>query len=165
MLFNQIPSSDHDSTKTTSLLGIQWDTSTDMLSIKQSTVPDHEVMTKRSVVQFTGAVYDPIGLFFPVILTTKLFIQHLWEENFEWDMRLPEMLRIKWVAVRIELEKISNIQIPQYIETTNQSEHQLHCFVAEWKNREYLEKKIAKYRKKTENPTATDSDQLTAAKI
>lgn len=123
-LLDAIPIADRYSALIISLFGLSWNTQADMLLVKRPTMIPEPEPTKH-----TAAVYDPLGFFSPTVLQAKFLIQHLWEENFDWDTKLPEPLCIRWSAVRIELDKLSSIPLPRYIGSTKGSIHQLHCFV------------------------------------
>ena len=48
--------------------------------------------TKRKVLSIISAIFDPLGLLGPVIITTKIFMQQLWKKKFDWDDPLPHLL-------------------------------------------------------------------------
>ncbi|VDN07441.1 unnamed protein product, partial [Onchocerca ochengi] len=54
--------------------------------------------------QINAAIYDPLELLGPIILTWKLLIQDLWKMGMSWDEKLePEEIRRC-----LELEKAFN---------------------------------------------------------
>ncbi|XP_065203854.1 uncharacterized protein LOC135833945 [Planococcus citri] len=93
---NSIPEADRNNAEIVNLLGIQWKPKADTLNIQKPSVHAPENPTKRTVLQFTAAIYDPMGFFSPIILKAKLFIQKLWILNFEWDQKLNENLTSEW---------------------------------------------------------------------
>ena len=54
-------------------LGVSWDPNTDMLVFKvvNKNVPE----TKRGILSMVSSIFDPMGLFAPVIVNAKLLIQ------------------------------------------------------------------------------------------
>ncbi|VDM94209.1 unnamed protein product [Onchocerca ochengi] len=85
-----------------------------------------DLMTKRQILQFYVAIYDPLGLLGPVILPWKLLIQDLWKKGMSWDEKLePEEMRRC-----LELEKAFNqfdvIEVPRW---TPQEYSEIHVFV------------------------------------
>ena len=71
-------------------LGMLWNPQKDSLQIK---VSKREVpLTKRGILSYTRAIFDPFGILTPVILEPKVIIQTLWKEGLDWDDEIPEEL-------------------------------------------------------------------------
>uniref|UniRef100_A0A1I7VWU5 Reverse transcriptase domain-containing protein n=1 Tax=Loa loa TaxID=7209 RepID=A0A1I7VWU5_LOALO len=85
------------------LLGIEWNTSKDKF-IWNWKILQGGLQTKRQILQFYAAIYDPLGLLGPIILPWKILIQDLWKKGMSWDEKLEqeEMRRCS------ELEKAFN---------------------------------------------------------
>ena len=84
-----------DTSPTKKVLGILWDTPSDMLqfSLKQAnSIPPWS--TKE-----TAKVFNPLSLLQPVTIAAKILIQELWKEGIDWDEPLPPSLDQKWHAV------------------------------------------------------------------
>ena len=75
-------------------LGIIWNPQRDMLRIKG--VTKNVVLTKRGLLSFISSIYDPVGLIAPVTLEPKLIIQDLWRRQIDWDVQLPDDLKLRW---------------------------------------------------------------------
>ncbi|XP_065213342.1 uncharacterized protein LOC135840645 [Planococcus citri] len=112
-----------------SVLGINWNTVTDTLSVKPVLI-NTDVATKRSILKQSSKLYDPLGLWSPVILKAKLLLQLLWEENYHWDQPIPTNLESQWFELREEFRIISQVQIPRCCLSRQKinNEVQLHVF-------------------------------------
>ena len=54
--------------------------------------------TKRSALQFTNAVYDPLNCLAPYVVRNRLFLQQLWHLKYDWDesFQTNEVLVDRW---------------------------------------------------------------------
>ncbi|KAL7725683.1 hypothetical protein ACLKA6_013299 [Drosophila palustris] len=59
-------------------------------------------ITKRVVCSELAQIFDPLGLFAPVVVKAKIFMQRLWEDKLEWDTELPTDLQNEWKDYRDE---------------------------------------------------------------
>ena len=75
-------------------LGITWNLHKDMLCIKD--VTKNVALTKRGLLSFTSSIYDSVGLIAHVTLEPKLIIQDLWRIQMDWDVQLPDDLKLRW---------------------------------------------------------------------
>ena len=84
-----------DSGNPVNVLGLQWNTQTDVLSLTtKSPLPTAtSLVTKRDVLRESSKVYDPLGLLSPVTIKAKIFIQTLWQHNVEWDEPLLDEIQ------------------------------------------------------------------------
>ena len=75
----------HDSVK---VLGHTWNIETDSISLKKlNTMPESNEVTKRNVLKEISSVFDPLGLFSPVVLKGKVLLQTLWSKHLVGTMR------------------------------------------------------------------------------
>ncbi|KAM8718735.1 hypothetical protein ACLKA7_001448 [Drosophila subpalustris] len=58
-------------------------------------------ITKRVVCSELAQIFDPLGLFAPVVVKAKIFMQRLWEDKLEWDTELPTDLQNEWIIEMI----------------------------------------------------------------
>ncbi|KAM8701911.1 hypothetical protein ACLKA7_005221 [Drosophila subpalustris] len=72
-------------------------------------------ITKRVVCSEMAKIFDPLGLFAPVVVKAKIFMQRLWEDKLEWDDGLPEALQNEWKDHRDDLQSLNSMQIPRHI--------------------------------------------------
>lgn len=88
--------------------------------------------TKRGILQTVLSVYDPLWLFRPITLSSKLLVQQLWCKGFEWDQQLTLDDQELWNQISRELQLIENLQIPRFIGMTDATaKYTLVCFIQE----------------------------------
>ncbi|XP_037521402.1 uncharacterized protein LOC119398643 [Rhipicephalus sanguineus] len=109
------------------VLGLAWDPITDELTFVPC-VSDNasERATKRSMLQTTARIYDPLGWLSPFLVRAKILFQELWLRNIEWDDILPEDIEGEWSAWRDELQHIPDIHVPRHY-GANVSGQQMTC--------------------------------------
>ena len=96
------------------ILGLRWDPSTDTLSMtssKNNSTP--HLGTKRSVLQVSSKIYDPLGLLSPVTVKAKLLMQDLWQQQLEWDEPLPHELSTQWHTIANDIKEATTITLPK----------------------------------------------------
>ena len=69
-------------------LGVQWQVSSDTFSFNIN-IRDRPA-TRRGLLSFISAVYDPLGFVAPFILTAKVILQDLCKKKLNWDDRIPD---------------------------------------------------------------------------
>ena len=109
-------------------LGIIWDPQRDMLRIKG--VTKNVALTKRGLLSFISLIYDPVGLIAPVTLEPRLIIQDLWRRQIDWDVQLPDDVKLRWTKWKQTLQFIEDVEIPRWYGFTNTEfgQIQLHIF-------------------------------------
>jgi hypothetical protein len=117
-------------------LGLYWDTSTDELFFKISSInlPNEVVqnernITKREALAFVMKIYDPLGLIGLVVIRGRIIIQQIWRSNVGWDEPISDELNLKFFKWVRELSQIDQIRIPRYHFKTNNNEIELHMMV------------------------------------
>ena len=96
------------------VLGLTWFVKEDCLAIN-SQIKDEQIVSKRTVLRQIASVYDPLGLYSPVTLRGKLFLQSLWNQKIAWDKHLSERDRIQWYGIHEDLKLLANCQFPRHI--------------------------------------------------
>ena len=100
----------------TKVLGLQWNTESDKLSVSTKKFNANEpATTKREVLATIASIYDPLGLISPTIIKLKTFLQELWQREMEWDDPLNETDKERWKALTKDLKELSTIQVPRFI--------------------------------------------------
>lgn len=61
-------------------------------------------LKKRVLLKKVSSVFDPMGLFAPIMLDGKVLLQRLWDRLLEWDDNIndPETIQ-RWSAVEQEI--------------------------------------------------------------
>ena len=88
-----------------------------MLRIKGIT--KNVALTNRGLLSFISSIYDPVGLIAPVTLEPKLIIQDLWRRQIDWDVQLPDDLKLRWTKWKQTLQLLENVKIPRWYGFTN----------------------------------------------
>ncbi|XP_072400496.1 uncharacterized protein [Diabrotica undecimpunctata] len=109
-------------------LGTQWDSKQDILRYKITTIPLDKIVTKRQILSIIAQIYDPLGLLSPVIIISKILIQHLWSIKLPWDDPVPENVHIKWFQFYNQLSQLNTLKIPRMVIGTSHKLVDIHCF-------------------------------------
>ena len=127
---SHIPEVDKVSETVMTVLGMQWCTPTDQISLAGHDVEHVIVRTKRQMLQVVSKFIDPMGLLSPILLQPKIRIQNLWKLKCDWDDILPTEILNKWKEVTGDLKQIHEIQIPRRMTVAHPGAvtYTLHCF-------------------------------------
>ena len=128
-VMEEIPMADRCHRENMKVLGLNWTIQNDSLAIN-SHLKDDVMRSKRTVLQGIASIYDPLGLYSPVTLRGKLFLQELWNQRLSWDEHLSEENKCQWNTIQEDLKQLEISQFPRYIglEPTNKSDNQLLVF-------------------------------------
>ena len=96
-------------------LGMSW-------TIKENTINNDTVSTKsycldvnactkRNILSESSKVFDPLGLFLPATIRSRIFLQGLWKKKAGWDDRLEEEDLSTWKKLAVDLNKVQNIHV------------------------------------------------------
>jgi hypothetical protein len=125
-----------DTTPTTDInvLGLRWNTSSDTIhfATTKSLPNNHELITKREVLQHSSSIFDPLWIIAPVTIGAKIFMQQLWQQSIDWDEPLNEQLQQEWLKLAVDLFAAQQTIIPRRYHLTPTVSHntpQLHVFV------------------------------------
>ena len=102
------------------VLGVQWNTKTD--EIKFDFVPQMmriEVETKRTFLQQTASIFDPLGILSPFVLKAKLLFQKTWQAELEWDSPLPKEMEIEWKRWKEQIPSLQEMNLKRCLVETN----------------------------------------------
>lgn len=109
-------------------LGVVWNPTKDTLSIKLKEFEIEAKVTKRTVLSEIVTIFNPTGEFNPVVVKAKIFLQRVFELKIDWDTVLPEDMQHEWKAFRLEVSKLTRIEIPRFVLAENFKEVELHGF-------------------------------------
>lgn len=80
-------------------LGTTWNPNSDNLCCTTQT-SKKEIITRRDVVSEIFKIFDPLGLFTPVVIKAKIVMQELTRQGYQYDEELPQPLQKKWKQYR-----------------------------------------------------------------
>ena len=81
---NQLSEEEISSSNPVKVLGYSYDADWDSLQLKQCSL-NKEAVTKRQIASTLGSVFDPIGVFNPILMQSKMFIRSLCKAKVDWD--------------------------------------------------------------------------------
>nr|CAH7735528.1 unnamed protein product [Callosobruchus chinensis] len=109
-------------------LGLTWYPNQDMLSYAFKIEFPNKRITKRVVLSVVASIFDPLGLMSPVIISFKILLQQLWQQNLQWDEPLPQKLLDVWNHLISDIDSINSIQVSRHILVNHPAHVELHCF-------------------------------------
>lgn len=117
------------------ILGLWWSVEEDTMAVTYH-AGKNPILSKRTVLKQVASIYDPLGLFSPVTLRGKLFLQTLWNKNMSWDEHLSVQDKTQWDEINKDLAELSNCCFPRYIglNQAGKIEYQLLVFCDASKN-------------------------------
>ena len=97
-----------DSNTTVNLLGLKWNTCTDTIAIasRQLKPKGDTPVTKRSILQGTSKLYDPLGWLTPISIRARILMQELWKKQVTWDDPLDHDFQSRWHQVTTDLLRL-----------------------------------------------------------
>ena len=79
----------------TKTLGLPWNKREDLIAV---TFPEEPVdVTKRGILRFLAAVYDPLGIASPIMLIGKLLYRKVCESRLPWDEKVSDRMGQEWL--------------------------------------------------------------------
>ncbi|XP_064100721.1 uncharacterized protein LOC135211335 [Macrobrachium nipponense] len=125
--FNEMVTQEGDrTTEGSDLVKVHWNYKTDHLSIKPPTF-EEAPLTKWLHLSNLSKVFDPLGLFAPIIIRAKVLMQKVWKLFKRWDEIFPPELQEEWSKIKEDLENISYQEFPRF--TANRgTNYSLHIF-------------------------------------
>ena len=103
------------------VLGIPWNSETDMLSFKLSqlsTITETTPITKRTILKTIASIFEPLQLIRPIVTPRKVFLQQLFELKLEWDSDISDQWQKDWKLMMSALKDIGELSLPRYYFTT-----------------------------------------------
>ena len=89
---------DFNQSESLKALGICWDTKEDnfFFDITTKVLTSDDPETKRSLLNITSKLFDPMGLLSPFVIHAKIMFQELGNRGLQWDDKLPDDIVEKW---------------------------------------------------------------------
>ncbi|XP_058122779.1 uncharacterized protein LOC131293715 [Anopheles ziemanni] len=122
---------------TEKVLGMWWNTATDVFTFKISPRYDPRVLlgerapTKRIVLKTLMAIYDPLGLIGNFLMYLKILLQEFWRAKSPWDDEVIGHLAVKWQIWVTALPNVQRVSVPRCYRsktTANAERVELHMF-------------------------------------
>jgi len=104
----------HDS-RSENLLGYKYYPDTDSMTVSPLRVSHPEIPTKRLVLSFLAKVFDPMGLYLPVVSGGKPLMREIHKSKLGWDSELPDSLARKFEKLFSDILLLSNISFNRKI--------------------------------------------------
>ena len=107
-LIEEIPKEDRRPGTLHKILGLWWDTESDVLKVKFD--PPNQPPSRRGILSYIMTPFDPRGLAIPYLLDMKLLVQGMFGKGWTWDTELtgePRNAWARWVAELPALEGFS----------------------------------------------------------
>lgn len=110
------------------MLGLTWNTSSDMFEITLKLVVKFQPKSKRELLSEVASLYDPLGWIAPVVIKAKIMLQELWKQNLGWDDDLSPTTTNECMKLKNEIRHIQNIKIPRWTGTAGNDKVELHGY-------------------------------------
>lgn len=86
------------------------------------------IYTKRVILSTISSIFDPLGLVGPVVVKSKIILQHLWQQKILWDdVIFPELQQL-WIFYQHDLSDVANLKIPRHVLCNKPVSIQMHAF-------------------------------------
>ncbi|XP_055523052.1 uncharacterized protein LOC129717222 [Wyeomyia smithii] len=127
----KVPFYEYGANEVIKVLGLLWDPDGDVLMIAnppKCSFQDDKLATKRMIYSEVAKLFDPLGLFAPVIVMAKLLVQQLWKISAGWDDPIDETIRENWATLRASLPDLGRIHVLRCVMFPNAIAYELHGF-------------------------------------
>ena len=86
-------------------LGVLWNIEEDVFKFKVNM--KEKPKTRRDMLSTLSSVYDPLGFVAPFLLQGKRILQHLSDENLQWDEIVPQAIQDNWKELQRNIQQLS----------------------------------------------------------
>ena len=122
-----------DENQVVNVLGLHWDTTADRICFIPKSLDSitSSVVTKRSILQDSSRVYDPLGILSPVTIRAKLLMLELWQQSVDWDEPLEQQMRDKWRDIATDLQNatVTTLTRRYFPSESNSDYHTTHLHI------------------------------------
>lgn len=96
------------------VLGLWLNTHSDLIypSLRSETATSTVTGTKQEILKWASNIFNPLGLILPVTISTKLFLQQLWQKHLEWDTILSEELCKTSTKITCDVRQATEMSFP-----------------------------------------------------
>ena len=88
------------------ILGYLYNSSQDILQLKVTQL-NRDASTKRMILSSLSSVFDPVGIFSPILLQGKLIIRKLCQQVVDWDQPVNTEVSTLWNKLCTSFEEVS----------------------------------------------------------
>lgn len=112
-----IPMKDRAQETNMNVLGHLWNSKSDTIAIKHPKNTEvAEKITKRIILKKIASVFDPMGLFAPVILKGKVLLQKMWDKQVKWDEQITDRDTLEqWRDSENEIQCVDRYSVPRKV--------------------------------------------------
>ena len=100
----------------TTTLGLQWNSTDDLLAVPATPVTEGYPITKRSVLKKIATVFDPLGLISPFVVQAKIMLQELWNRGYDWDEEVQDEVANRLQVWFSQLSCLEKVKIPRCLQ-------------------------------------------------
>ena len=95
-------------------MGLKWDHRKDTISVSQGAKSeDNNKVTQRLVLSLVAKAFQPVVLVAPFTATAPLLSKDIWRLSGQnWDIILPNEMKIRFTVCSSNLLKFSNLKHP-----------------------------------------------------
>ena len=112
-ILEDIPPELLNENKKVKVLGVQWDTQKDSIMFNFIEKVEHKPDTKRSFLQQSASIFDPLGLISPFVSNVKILFQEVWLQKLGWDEPLPPDIQTQWDKWKSEVKELKDLEQPR----------------------------------------------------
>ncbi|XP_046808368.1 uncharacterized protein LOC124420202 [Lucilia cuprina] len=109
-------------------LGIRWNAKEDTFFFNVPLIERKSAYTKRTVLSDIARLFDPAGWLAPIVISAKIIMQQIWQDNTAWDECLKPLTLIKWQKFLQFYDNINRIHIPRWINFSPSAKIEFHGF-------------------------------------
>lgn len=109
-------------------LGLWWSQVEDKFQYKKN-FKWNQKHTKRSVLSFTNAVFDPLNWLCPIHIQNRLFIRDLWAKEYKWDFDFSKEQHLveRWAYLRHQCFSAVGLEVGLNVVVTDNTKVHVFC--------------------------------------
>ncbi|XP_074641191.1 uncharacterized protein LOC141898937 [Tubulanus polymorphus] len=81
------------------VFGLYWHIESDSMSFVTKDMSSDSELTKRIILQKAASIHDPLGLLLPVTIRSRILLQSIWKQNYDWDDPLSHEICKMWYCI------------------------------------------------------------------
>ncbi|KAF2880439.1 hypothetical protein ILUMI_25717 [Ignelater luminosus] len=116
------------SSEVTKILGIHWSPADNTLNYRVHCDQNSDRVIKCQLLSEISKVFDPLGVLSHCTVLGKIILQHVWQEETDWNESISSSLNEKWEKLQVELPLLNHIKIPGHASYKDVTRLELHTF-------------------------------------